>query len=162
MCRSNSHLVQFSWCLLFSYIKSPAKSSSLDPVPTFLLREFIDLLLPFVTRLVNTSLHAGRLPVSQRHAIVTLLLKKPGLGAANMANYRPVFNLSFISKVAERAVAIQLNEYLVMNDLLPRYQSAYQKNHSTETALLRVWTDILMAADRQQVTLLCLLDLSSH
>ena len=121
MCRSNSHLVQFSWCLLFSYIKSPAKSSSLDPVPTFLLREFIDLLLPFVTRLVNTSLHAGRLPVSQRHAIVTLLLKKPGLGAANMANYRPVFNLSFISKVAERAVAIQLNEYLVMNDLLPRY-----------------------------------------
>jgi len=47
-------------------MKSPPKSSSLDPVPTFLLREFIDLLLPFVTRLVNMSLLAGRLPVSQR------------------------------------------------------------------------------------------------
>ena len=90
------------------------------------------------------------------HAIVTPLLKKPVLDAANMANYRPVSNLSFISKVVERAVAVQLNEYL-----LPCYQSAYRKNHSTETALLRVWSDILMAADRRQVTLLCLLDLSS-
>jgi len=78
-----------------------------------------------------------------------------------MANYRPVSNLSFISKVVERAVAIKLNEYLVANDLLPRYQSAYPKNHSTETALLRVWYDILMAANRRQVTLLCLPDLSS-
>jgi len=72
---------------------------------------------------------------------VTPLLKKSGLDAANMANYRPVSNLSFISKVVERAVAVQLNEYLVANDLLPRYQSAYRKNHSTETALLRVWSD---------------------
>jgi len=48
------------------------------------------------------------------------LLKKPGLDAANMANYRPVSHLSFISKVVERAVAIQLNEYLAANDLLPR------------------------------------------
>ena len=139
--------------------KSPPKSSSLDPVPTFLLLEFIDLLLPFVTRLVNTSLLAGRLLVSQRHVTVTPLLKKSGLDAANMANYRPVSNLSFMSKVVERTVAIQLYEYLVTHDLLPRYQSAYRKNHSTETAFLRVWCDVLMAADRRQVTLLCLLDL---
>ena len=56
--------------------KSPIKSCSLDPVPTFLLHEFIDLLLPYVTRMVNASLAQGRLPLSQRHAIVTPLLKK--------------------------------------------------------------------------------------
>jgi len=56
-------------------------------------------------------------------------------------------NLRFVSKVAERAVAIQLNEYLNANDLLPRNQSAYQKQHSTETAMLYVWLDILTAAD---------------
>ena len=55
----------------------------------------------------------------------------------------------------------QFNEYLVANDLLPRYQSAYWKRHSTETAMLRVWSDILEAADRRQVTLLGLLDLSA-
>ena len=78
-----------------------------------------------------------------------------------MANYRPVSNLTFVSKVTERAVASQLNEYLVANDLLPRYQSAYRKRHSTESAMLRVWSDILMAADGRQITLLGLLDLSA-
>ena len=64
-----------------------------------------------------------------------------------MSNYRPVSNLSFMSKVVERVVTEQLNEYLHTNDLMPRYQSAYRKKHSTETALLRVWFDMLNAAD---------------
>ena len=70
-------------------------------------------------------------------------------------------NLSFMPKVAERVVTEQLNEYLLTNDLMPRYQSAYRKKHSTETALLRVWSDMLNAADTRQVTLLGLLDLSA-
>jgi len=142
-------------------MSSPIKSCSLDPVPTFLLREFVDLLLPDVTRMVNASLEEGRLPISQRHAIATPLLKKPGLDTADMSNYRPVSNLGFMSKVVERAVAIRLNDYLTRNDLLPRHQSAYRKKQSTETAMLRVWSDVLMAADTRQVTLLCLLDLSA-
>jgi len=116
------------------------------------VREFIDLLLPYITSMVNASLADGCLPDSQKRAIVSPMLKKPGLDAAEMANYRPVSNLTFVSKVTERAVASQLNEYLVANDLLPRYQSAYRKRHSTESAMLRVWSDILMAADGRQVT----------
>jgi len=140
---------------------SPVKSCTLDPVPAFLVREFIDLLLPFITGMVNASLSRGRLPTSQKHAIVTPLLKKVGLDAADMNNYRPVSNLSFMSKVIERSVAIQLNEYLTANNLLPSFQSAYRRKHSTETAMIRVWSDFLMAADRRQVTLLGLLDLSA-
>ena len=140
---------------------SPTKSCSLDPVPTFLLREFIDLLLPFVTRMVNASLVRGRLPASQRHAIVTPRLKKQGLDTSDMSNYRLVSNLSYISKVMERAVVIRLNEYLVANNLLPRFQSAYRRRHSTETAMLQVWSDILTAADQRHVILLGLLDMSA-
>ena len=44
---------------------------------------------------------------------------------------------------------------------MPRLQTAYRRHHSTETALLKVWSDILMAADNQQVTLLALLDLNA-
>jgi len=90
---------------------SPIKSCSLDPVPMFLLREFTDLLLPFVTRMVSASLVQGRLPASQRHSIVTPRLKKQGLDTSDMSNYRPVSNLSYIieaSKVMEHAGAIQL------------------------------------------------------
>ena len=45
--------------------------------------------------------------------------------------------------------------------LYPLLQSAYRKSHSTETALIKVQNDILMNMDRQQVTLLVLLDLSA-
>jgi len=89
------------------------------------------------------------------------LLKKPGLDTADMANFRPVSNLTYMSKVVERAVSVQLNEYLKDNGLLPRCQSACMKQHSTETAMLKVWSDAIVAADQRQVTLLALLDLSS-
>ena len=111
---------------------SPAKSCSQGPIQTFLYREFVDLLLPYTTSMVIASL-----PHSQKHAIVDPMLKKPGLDIADMANYRPVSNLTFMSKVTERAVAQQLHEYLAAEDLLPRCQSAYRKQHSTETAMLR-------------------------
>ena len=52
---------------------SPIKSCSLDPVPTFLVREFIDLLLPYITSMVNASLADGRLPDSQKQSIVSPL-----------------------------------------------------------------------------------------
>jgi len=71
-----------------------------------------------------------------------------------MANYRPVSNVSFVSKLVERAVAIRLHSYLSSNDQLPSCQS-------TEPAMLSVWSNIPMAADQHQVTLLALLDMSS-
>ena len=58
-------------------------------------------------------------------AIVTPLMKKSGLDTADMASYRPVSNLSFISKTAERIVAQQLNQYLLKNAMMPSLQSAY-------------------------------------
>jgi len=78
--RTSSSLTSFRLCtegeVRRIVMTSPAKSCSLDPVPTFLLREYIDLLLPYVTRMVNASVVQGRLLLSQRHAIVTPLLKK--------------------------------------------------------------------------------------
>jgi len=55
----------------------------------------------------------------------------------------------------------QLNRYLIANCLLPQFQSTYSCFHSTETALLHLMSDILKAADQQQVTLLGMLDLSA-
>jgi len=67
-----------------------------------------------------------------------------------------------MSKVIERVVAKQLNQFLETEELLPNNQSAYHKRHSTETTMLRVLSDALAAADRQQVTLIRLLDLKCY
>ena len=114
----------------------------------------IDVLLPYLTAMCSASLAEGCLPVSQRHAVVTPLLKKAHLDAAEMKNYRPVSNLSFLSKVVERLVSAQLVRYLQEHNLMPCMQSAYRRHHSTETALLRVLSDIFTAADSRQVSLL--------
>lgn len=142
-------------------MQSPTKSCALDPIPTFLLKEMADALLPYVTAMINASLREGRLPPSQKQAVVTPLQKKPGLDADDMKNYRPVSNLTFMSKLVERAVAARLTSYLTAYGLMPQLQSAYRRHHSTETALLKVLSDIYAAIDRQQVILLGLIDLSA-
>jgi len=83
------------------------------------------------------------------------------IGAQDLKNYRPVSNVTFVSKLVERVAVKQLVEYVEANKLMPRWQSAYRRHYSTETALLKVLSDVLTAADNQRVTLLALLDLSA-
>jgi hypothetical protein len=141
--------------------KAPNKSSSLDPIPTWLLKNCTDELVPSITEIINTSMSSGVVPTSFKTAMVTPLLKKSGLDPEALKNYRPVSNLSFLSKTLERTVAEQLQEYLTENNLIPRMQSAYRKHHSTETALLKVTNDVLIALDQRKEVVLVLLDLSA-
>ena len=65
---------------VFKIINSAsAKSSELDPVPTTLLYENLDILLPTITNIINTSLTTGIVPRDLKTTIVKLLLKKPSL-----------------------------------------------------------------------------------
>ena len=83
------------------------------------------------------------------------------LDPTELKNYRPVSNLTFMSKIVEKLVSERLTCYLQANNLMPRLQSAYRRHNSTETALLRVVSDILRAVDSGKVALLSLLDLSA-
>jgi len=78
-----------------------------------------------------------------------------------MQSFRPISNLSVLSKLLERLVSKQLVEYLTGNCLLPDRQSAYRRFHSTETAVLRVLSDILLALRSGDLAMLTLLDLSA-
>jgi hypothetical protein len=133
----------------------------IDPIPTSLFLECLDELLPTITHIVNESLTSGVFPRPSKIAIVRTLLKKANLDQNVLKNFRPVSNLSFISKVIEKAVLQQLLSYLNNNSLLCSNQSAYRPSHSTETALLKVTSDLLIALDGGNVSLLTLLDLSA-
>ena len=71
--------------------------------------------------------------------------KKPDLDPSDGKSYRPISNLTVLSKVLERLVARQLIRHLSEWKLLPELQSAYRAYHSTATAVLRVVSDILEA-----------------
>ena len=141
--------------------QAPNKQCNLDPIPMSLLKQCCHILAPVITNIVNLSLSTGEFPSQFKHAIVTPLIKKPSLDRESLSNYRPISNLSFISKLTERVIKDRLHEHLSHNSMFNIFQSAYTKFHSTESALLVIHDHLIKAMDRQEVTGLTLLDLSA-
>ena len=128
-----------------SVLKScPSKSCDLDPMPTWLVKSCDDMLVPLLTKIVNSILSTSDMPKDLKIASVKPLLKKLILDLI-FKNFRPVSNLAFLGKLVKKVVLSRLSEHLSFNNLREMYQSAYIKGHSTETALLRVKNDILQA-----------------
>ena len=140
---------------------APTKTCQLDPVPTWLVKDVRGLLTPYLTVLFNVSLSTGCFPMKFKHAVIRPLLKKADLDSSDMKNFRPVSNLPFLSKLLERVVQSRLQEFLDSNGMMPPMQSAYRRFHSTETAVTKVYNDLLLAADKGQMSALCLLDLTA-
>ena len=142
-------------------LSSSNATCSLDVIPTHLLKSCIDCLVSPITTLINLSLSEGKFPDQLKAATVTPLLKKHSLPHDELNSYRPISNLNFISKILERVIHSRISSHLQSFPSLSPFQSAYRKFHSTETALLRIYNDLLLSIDKQQVSALVLLDLSA-
>ena len=130
------------------------KTCQLDTVPTWLVKDMSGLLSP-VDLLINKSLTAGCIPAEFKEAIVRTLLKRDGLDLTDLKNCRPVSNLPFRSKLLQRVVQARLQAHLDGSSLLPGWQSANLRLHSTKTAVTKVFSDPLIAVDRGQMSALC-------
>ena len=137
------------------------KQCELDPLPTWLLKSIIDMIAPTITKIVNISLSTATMPSSLKTAIVRPILKKPSLDSEDYSNFRPVSNLPVLGKIIEKVVYTRLNNYINDNNLYGKNQSAYRKYHSTETALLKVQNDILLALDKGKCVALVMIDVSA-
>jgi len=163
-CTPAFHLNTINTEQLSKIFKSaPTKSCPLDPIPTWLLKEQLVLrtVLDHLVTIINTSITSGVVPRCWKTAIVLPLIKKPGLDAELLKNYRPVSNLPFLSKVLEKVIAQQLTDHMTKHHLHDPFQSAYRAAHSTETALLKIKDDIDRALNQGDGILLVLLDLSA-
>ena len=92
---------------------------------------------------------------------MTPVLKKADLDDSIVSSYRPVSNLPHLSKILERIVHHQVISHLEEFKLLPDFQSAYRRGHSTETAVLKVYSDLIDAISNGKFALLSLLDLTA-
>jgi len=134
----------------------PRKTSPLDVLPVSLLKDSAEVFAPAITTLANLSLQTGKFPARFKSAQVLPLLKKAGLNRSLPVNYRPIFNLSTVSKVLERLVLARLRPHLTNSKNFSKRQSAYRQGHSTETALLDVLDSVHAAPQRKEVTAHCL------
>ena len=142
-------------------LKANNTSCDLDIWPTSFMKKFIDILSAPISLIINQSLKTGIVPQSFKTAIVIPTLKEPNLDPSCPSSYRPISNLSFLSKILEKIVYSRIESHLSANNLLSPSQSAYRKHHSTETSLLKVTNDILLSLDEGKSVLLVTLDVSA-
>ena len=140
---------------------STIKACKLDPLLATIMRSCLSTLVPVFKTVISLSLSTRSVPEDLKIASLRPLLKKPNADCEQFSNFRPVSNLKFLSKLVEKSVFAQLNNYLTVNGLHERLQSAHKAHHSTETALLTITNDILLSLDRRGNVFLLLLDLSA-
>ena len=140
--------------------KMQTKSCKLHLVTTKFLKENLNEFLPVLLHIVNTSLMSGEFSDDWKLALVKPLIKNIN-GELERKNYRLVSNLSFISKIVERAGMVQIMDHCNSQKLIPSFQSAYRKNYSCETCILKIVNDILWSMENKKVSILVALDLSA-
>ena len=120
--------------------KMATKSCKLDPLPTDIFKKAVEneKFLQIIMRIINLSLNIGQFANIWKTAIIRPLLKKLGLKIIQ-SSYRPISNLSFVSKLAENCFLDKFLDHCEHHKLLPDYQSAYRKTYSTETAIIKVY-----------------------
>ena len=126
--------------------------------------EFTDVLLPVFQKNSQSESHIWHgANLLSKKAVVKPLIKRPNTDPEVLANYRlPVSGkLPYLSKILERAVADQMQANLDTDGLHVKFQSAYRRRHSTETALLRILNDLLVMTDGGNNAVLVLLDLTA-
>ena len=123
--------------------------------------EDVTIHLPPLLSIINNSFKEDKFPKCLKTTIVIPLLKKTNLDTEQLKNYRPLSNILSLSKVLEKIAVKRLLNPLQINDLHEVNQSAYKRQHSTETALLKVQNNIACALDKNKAVVFVMLDLSA-
>ena len=105
-------------------VKTLTKSCDLDPRPASVLRTYFPIILPSLTSIINMSLKNGVMPCALKVAVLKPLLKKQYADFEQLQNFRPISNLTFVSMLMEKAVALQLNDHILRHHLDETFQSA--------------------------------------
>ena len=132
----------------------------IDPCNTRFLLKFKETILDAISTIVNQSLTTGEFLDDWMIAIVRPLIKGTNLDT-ELKNYRPISNLSFLSKIIEKAAQLQLHKHCDQPSLLPNHQSAYRKHYSNETTLLNMCDNILRNIENGKCTSIVSLNLSA-
>ena len=131
-----------------------------DVIPTCFLKDHLDEFVVILMKIINKSLELGLFADDWKVVILSPLVKKRD-AELTKSNFSLVNNIPFISKVAEKKVLEQFNEFSSLNWASSSYQLAHKSGHSCETSFLKIINDILWTMERTEITALVMTDLSA-
>ena len=136
------------------------KSNAVGPddlSPKF-IKLILPLLLPYLVHIFNYCIYSRQFPVKWKNAKVVPIPKKPN--PKSPSEFRPISLLSFLSKTLEKILAEQVQESLNRHNSISIWQSGFRKKHSCESAVLKVTSDLRRSMDRNEISLMVMLDFS--
>ena len=101
-------------------------------IPAIILKECVDIYLPFLTDGRNKTFIDNYFPKGLKKGEIIAIYKKDDL--LRKESYRPVSLLPHVSKIFERLIDKQINDY--MCDKLSKYITGFRKCHGTQHSLL--------------------------
>jgi len=95
-----------------------------------------DTITACIASIINNSISSGIFPDTLKTASVMSIFKS---GITDLAeNHRPISILPTVSKIYERHIASQLQDYFSSTNILHKTQSGFRKQHSCQTSLTRL------------------------
>ena len=136
---------------------NPAKAAGIDGLGGRFLKDGIPILASPLAQLCNLSISLSVFPDKCKIAKLKPLFKKGS--TTEPKNYRPISLLPLISKLIEKVIHDQTQNFLFENNILYKYQSGFRKNHSTDSCLSYLNDKILQGFDSGKITGMILIDL---
>ncbi len=137
---------------------SNKNSNGFDNISNKILKACKNSLSEPIATIINNSFKSGHFPESLKISKIFPLFKAGDKNSLN--NYRPISQLSRISKIAETIAINQLNSYLDKNNIISKYQFGFREKHSTEHALLAIKQNLEHNRANNNFTIMVSIDLS--
>ena len=111
-----------------------SKATPVCDIPSEMLKSTTDVHVSLLTKIINSSIRNECFPDELKAAEVTQIFKKND--DLDKENYRPVSVLPHVSKIIERVMYIQIENF--MEDKLSKLLTGFRKNHSTQHCLVNM------------------------
>ena len=122
----------------------------MDQIPAKFLRDGAEVLALPLRNIINLSIKLSTFPEECKIAKLKPIFKK---GArTDPKNYRPISLLPLVSKIIEKSIHFQIEDYLNKKKLIYMYQSGFRTNHSTDLCLAQLTDFVATGMDKQMHT----------
>lgn len=138
--------------------RRPFKSPGPDGIQNILLKNLPLKAVQKITDIFNACIKLSYWPTNFKLAKV-VPIQKSGKDPSSVTSYRPISLLNSIGKIFEKVIYGYLEQFAIANNIIPKYQFGFKKEHSTTHQIKRLTNHIIRNKKYKMSTGAILLDI---